>query len=1047
MKKKKWLPLTGLVLVCHLALTACQTKTATETTTTSTSQTTSSSSKKTPSSDKKQESLITEIKADGYTILVDGQSKFVKGKVPKDAKFSEETLAPKDYKLDKKDVQYEVEQGYIIKLKDRFYYYPKEKSASASKGTEKAIPGVTVPTSDGFQLADDSKILSKTKDGIVVDHDGHSHFIFYSDLKDTKFAHLIPQGADLSQKPSSTIASATTPSGKTSANDGHHYVFNPADIVAEDEFGYTVRHDDHFHYIPKSSLGGAYASGKPANGPATNSQAPGLAGAPSNQAETPTEPEHSHTPIVPEKPHSSTSPGVSSPSGKIAGIDHPTSDGFLFDGSGIKGWTDLGLLVDHDGHLHLIPKSDLARSKWKHLLKEDTTKPTPPTVTPKPSSPEKPIVTDKPQTPEQPVDPIKPEVPAKPEVSTKPEAPAEPEGTTKPEVPAEPESSEADILAEKQAYLAKELGLNPEDIQITDQNGQKLFVYPHGNHSHAIAADKVIIGQPIEDPHADPHAHQAVGATTLKTIGFDDEIIQDILHADAPTPFPATETNPEKMKAWLATVTSLNIGQRENALKRFGLDLMPNLETLGVGFTKIDDVTPILKFKQLKNLFLTDTGITDYSFLKELPNLEGIDISQNGLTSLDFLKDYPQLKTLAVTGSNLTDISVLSHLPNLESLNLDYNQLTDLTPLANLSKLKVVSLDHNKITDLSPLSQKSDLTRLFVSHNDGVKLATLKAPNLEELTAEHSGLTSLGFLKHLPSLVDLNANHNAISSLSGVDRATNLRTLNVSENQISSLRLPTAPAKLETLNVSHNRLTTLEGIQNFTALEQLNAGHNQLSSLSLSQPNKTITYLEVNNNHIPAEELEPNEQNIPNGIARNFPLTRGGDISENSAVADSPKEDLPTETDTPEQPVSESELSDVEIKRNYIAKHTNLPAEHIVLMETDKGQAFLYPHGNHHHVVYLKDIDVTQPFDDGHGNKQTMPPAPTTMVDEDAETPADKINTATAPATVADEDAETPADKVNTATAPTTMADKEPETAADMDANPLPENLKKNAVN
>ncbi|MGT2674984.1 leucine-rich repeat domain-containing protein [Streptococcus rupicaprae] len=463
---------------------------------------------------------------------------------------------------------------------------------------------------------------------------------------------------------------------------------------------------------------------------------------------------------------------------------------------------------------------------------------------------------------------------------------------------------------------------------------------------------------------------------TLKAIGFDDDIIQDILHADAPTPFPATETNPENMKAWLATVKSLNIGQRENALKRFGLDLMPNLETLGVGFTKIDDVTPILKFKQLKNLFLTDTGITDYSFLKELPNLEGIDISQNGLTSLDFLKDYPQLKTLAVTGSNLTDISVLSHLPNLESLNLDYNQLTDLTPLANLSKLKVVSLDHNKITDLSALSQKSDLTRLFVSHNEGVKLATLKAPNLEELTAEHSGLTSLGFVRHLPALVSLNASQNAISSLSGLDQAANLRTLNVSENQIASLRLPAGPAKLETLNISHNRLTSLEGIQNFEALDQLNAGHNQLATLSISQPNKSITYLEVNNNHIPAEELEPNEQKIPNGIARYFPSTRGGDISENSVIADDHTDELPTATDDQEQPSPEAELSDIDIKRNYIAKHTNLPADQVVLMETDKGQAFMYPHGNHHHVIYLKDIDVTQPFDDGHGNRQTTPSAP-----------------------------------------------------------------------
>ena len=37
------------------------------------------------------------------------------------------------------------------------------------------------------------------------------------------------------------------------ADDG--YVFNPRDIVSEDQYGYVVRHGDHFHYILKQSVG------------------------------------------------------------------------------------------------------------------------------------------------------------------------------------------------------------------------------------------------------------------------------------------------------------------------------------------------------------------------------------------------------------------------------------------------------------------------------------------------------------------------------------------------------------------------------------------------------------------------------------------------------------------------------------------------------------------------------------------------------------------------------------------------------------------------
>ncbi|NMX24833.1 pneumococcal-type histidine triad protein [Streptococcus sanguinis] len=39
----------------------------------------------------------------------------------------------------------------------------------------------------------------------------------------------------------------------STADDG--YVFNPRDIVSEDQYGYVVRHGDHFHYILKQSVG------------------------------------------------------------------------------------------------------------------------------------------------------------------------------------------------------------------------------------------------------------------------------------------------------------------------------------------------------------------------------------------------------------------------------------------------------------------------------------------------------------------------------------------------------------------------------------------------------------------------------------------------------------------------------------------------------------------------------------------------------------------------------------------------------------------------
>lgn len=317
-------------------------------------------------------------------------------------------------------------------------------SDTKTSSTEKAIPGVTVPTSDGFILTDQSKILAHTKDGIVVDHDGHSHFIFYSDLKDTKFAHLIPADklANITPTPTST---GTAAAGQTTAAGDHHYEFNPADIVAEDALGYTVRHGDHFHYILKSSLSPQQTAAASAAQPAPTTSH--IASASTGNHLTP----------------STSSAGV-------AGIDFPTSDGFLFDGRGMAGWTDLGLLVNHDGHTHLLLKSDIAKSKWAYLLNDAVASTVQPTTPPTP--PATPATVEQPITPEQPT------------------------------------ASPQDDLSLKRAYLARETGLSEDKIVFLESPQGPGFLYPHDDHNHFVLLSHLDVTKPYHDGHEKKHEHQ-----------------------------------------------------------------------------------------------------------------------------------------------------------------------------------------------------------------------------------------------------------------------------------------------------------------------------------------------------------------------------------------------------------------------------------------------------------------------------------------------------------------------------------------------------------
>ncbi|MGT2745229.1 leucine-rich repeat domain-containing protein [Streptococcus phocae subsp. phocae] len=660
----------------------------------------------------------------------------------------------------------------------------KKKSKKVHKD-HKGVAGIDFPTDDGFILTKDSKIIAKKDNGIVIEHGDHTHFIFYADLKGSAFEYLIPKGADVT-KPE--VARASEHQTSHATNGHHHYEFNPADIVAEDALGYTVRHGDHFHYILKSSLTG------PVN----------------------------------HKPQTQLTISKPSVNQRFSGVHYPTDDGFLFDGTGIVGRTALGLLVDHNGHTHVVTYDSIRNTQWSHLIEA-----------PKPQAPEA------------------------------PQAPSESEALAK----------EIDL---KKEHLAKSLGIDVNSIKVEKTEDGVVLIYPHGDHSHSSGLDEIELDKPF-DPHGNPHAKDKIGMATLKKIGFDDEVIASILHANAPTPFPSKEKDMAKMKEWLATIEYINIGEIENPLQRKNLDLMPNLQVLGIGFTKIDDVTPVLQFKNLKQLWMTRTGITNYDFLKQLPSLEGIDISQNGISDLSFLKDFLHYKVISAAGNDLTDISILAKMPNLESLNLDYNKLTDISALKNAKHLTAVSLEHNTIKDLSALSDKDKLVRLYVSHNPKVDLTTLKSNALQELTVQESDVSDLSFLKNMTALETLTIDNNVLTNLKGLETNQSIKTLSANKNKVTSLGLGGLQTSLSVLNLQNNHLSSLEGINDYKALETINVNGNEIATLKLSKPNHAIKEIYADNNHIPADELNPAAPGeFPKGIVENFKAAEGGSLAGNA---------------------------------------------------------------------------------------------------------------------------------------------------------------------
>ena len=1001
-------------------------------------------------SDKVSSVVVSEITEDGYVTLHGDHSHYEKGLVPYNAKILDSLVYKnKDYKLKNEDIQYELAEGYVIKVNGKYYYYPKEGitqnnvvdestgkeisahahhhhhhhhgESSESKGSgdnytfnpkdivsetqdgyvvrhgdhfhyikkselsasqlsqakesgvnpslASSAAGVTTPTSDGYIFKGESDIIGRNSFGFIVQHGNHQHIIPYSQLRGTQWEYLLNDQGTTTNNTNTTVVN--TP--KTNiVNDNHHdhhehssehgddYKFDPKDIVAEDENGYTVRHGDYFHYIPKNKVEKPAETVKPAPVIPTPSlpdvnkvEKPVEAVKPAPVIPTPSLPEVNNE----EKPKVEE-PVVRPSVLSFAGVQFETSDGFILSDESIITPTSTGILVVHSGHQHFIFYKQLVNSKWEKLIpyqylnkakdeyaeleKEvndkinylskknniakdkfsyvitsngDTISYNGKTELLKDINIKENIETNNSNTLDTEVNNSSNNNSSNNSATT---------NTEKPNNSAEGKnenSVEEREIEEKIDYVAKQLNIDKSSIKLIETAEGKAVVYPHGDHSHTILIKDIDTSKPLVDPHSNS------GAETLKKLGFDDDIIHDIQHASADTDFPTHETNVEKMKEWLKTVKYLNIGQNKDPLKRNGLDLMPNIEVLGIGYTSIDDITPVYKFKKLKQLYVSRTGIKDYSFIKNIPTLEGIDFSENDIQDISFLKDYPNLKLVSAAGNNIENIDVLKNLTNLESVNLDNNKIKDISALQDLNHLRAVSLENNNITKLDALSSKNELERLFLSNNSGLELATLKNDSLEQLTVNNTNIRDLSVVSNLPKLKKIVANDNKITTLSHLKNAKVLESVEVNNNKIDSLdfenstitsleiknnkleeinninklsalenldasgnKISEFPSnkqnKLINLTVNNNVIRTMENVNNLTALKYLTMSNNYVSTLALKEKNKTLEYLDISHNTVPREELEiPSDGNIPKGIMSNFEKVEGGDIKENYTLS------------------------------------------------------------------------------------------------------------------------------------------------------------------
>ena len=422
-------------------------------------------------SDKVSSVVVSEITEDGYVTLHGDHSHYEKGLVPYNAKILDSLVYKnKDYKLKNEDIQYELAEGYVIKVNGKYYYYPKEgitQNNVVDESTGKEISAhahhhhhhhhgessESKGSGDNYTF-NPKDIVSETQDGYVVRHGDHFHYIKKSELSASQLSQAKESGVNPSL--ASSAAGVTTPT-----SDG--YIFKgESDIIGRNSFGFIVQHGNHQHIIPYSQLRGTQWEYLLNNqGTTTNNSNTTVVNTPKTNIVNDNHHDHHE--------HSS---------------DH--GDDYKFDPKDIVSEDENGYTVHHGDHFHYIPKNKVEKPA-------ETVKPAP--AIPTPSLPdvnkvEKPAETVKPApaipTPtlpevnkvEKPVEDVKPApvipTPSLPEVKNE-EKPKVEEPVVRPSVLSfagvQFETSDGFILNENTVGTPTSLGL------VIDHNGHQHFVY------------------------------------------------------------------------------------------------------------------------------------------------------------------------------------------------------------------------------------------------------------------------------------------------------------------------------------------------------------------------------------------------------------------------------------------------------------------------------------------------------------------------------------------------------------------------------------------
>ena len=246
-----------------------------------------------------------------------------------------------------------------------------------------------------------------------------------------------------------------------------------------------------------------------------------------------------------------------------------------------------------------------------------------------------------------------------------------------------------------------------------------------------------------------------------------------------------------------------------------------------------EDMAVIGSLTTLKELNLSDCGLSTVASLENLTNLVSLDLSGNTVRNIQILAGMHELATLKMAHNALVDLSALSGLTLLSHLDVSYNSITTVAPVSACGSLSYLDVSYNSLTALEGVEKLTGLTVFNAAHNQIADISVVaNIAGLQKLNVSSNLLTDITCLSGLTAMTDLDFSYNTVTALPALPEDCALVNINGSYNQLASIDELANFWNLNHVYMDYNLLTNIDALAKCPTLVQVDVYGNEIADVS-----------------------------------------------------------------------------------------------------------------------------------------------------------------------------------------------------------------------